>query len=276
MSIYAVQTGSVRIKATQVRGHGSYMGRTLANLRSPDWVEVPIHAYLVEHPEGLIVVDTGETARTAEPGYFPSWHPYYRWAVEMKVTPDEEVGPAIMQLGFSLADVRWVVLTHLHTDHAGGLHHFPHAEFVVSRIEHSRATGLAGRMIGYLPNRWPGWFKPRLVDFSAKATEPLGAKLDLTRSGDVQLVSTPGHTPGHMSVVVEQGGRTYFIAGDASYNLDAMREGVVDGVAPNAREYLRTLSWIREYVDKSDAVYLPCHDAGVTKRLAAVAPATAG
>jgi glyoxylase-like metal-dependent hydrolase (beta-lactamase superfamily II) len=271
MRVHAVQTGSVRVKATQIRGHGSYLERTLANLRSPDWVEVPIQAYVVEHPEGLIVVDTGETGRTAEPGYFPGWHPYYRWAVVMRVTPDEEVGPAIKRLGLSLADARWVVLTHLHTDHAGGLHHFPHAEILVSRAEHRRATGLAGRVVGYLPDRWPDWFTPRLVDFSARAIGPLTATLDLTKSGDVHLVSTPGHTPGHMSVVVEADDRTYFLAGDASYDLDAMRDGVVDGVAPNAHQYLRSLGQIREFVDESDAVYLPCHDAGVADRLTAVA-----
>jgi hypothetical protein len=45
---------------------------------------VPILAWVIEHPEGIIVVDTGETARTAEPGYLPSWHPYYRFAVRFQ------------------------------------------------------------------------------------------------------------------------------------------------------------------------------------------------
>ena len=271
--VHAVQTGSVRVKATQVRGHGSYLGRTVANLLSSNWVEVPIHAYVVEHPEGLIVIDTGETGRAAEPGYFPSWHPYYRWALEMKVTPDHEVGPALKRLGLSPSDVRWVVLTHLHTDHAGGLHHFRDAEILVSRAEHDRAAGPAGRVIGYLPNRWPGWFTPRLVDFGARAIGPFAATLDLTKNGDVHLVSTPGHTPGHMSVVVEAEATTYFLAGDASYDIAAMRDGVVDGIAPNAHIYLRTLSQVREFVDKSAAIYLPCHDAGVADRLTAAAPA---
>lgn len=48
---------------------------------------------VIEHPEGIIVVDSGETARVAEPGYFPLWHPYYRLNVCAWVRTEEEIGP---------------------------------------------------------------------------------------------------------------------------------------------------------------------------------------
>jgi N-acyl homoserine lactone hydrolase len=63
-------------------------------LRDPTWTEpLPIYAFVIEHPDGLIVVDTGETARMAEPSYFPWWHPYYRFALREWVRPEEEIGP---------------------------------------------------------------------------------------------------------------------------------------------------------------------------------------
>ena len=94
-----------------------------------EWTEpLPIYAWLIEHPEGLIVVDTGETARAGEPGYFPRWHPYFKLAVREWVQPEDEIGPRLRALGFSPDDVRWVILTHLHTDHAGGLAHFPRSD----------------------------------------------------------------------------------------------------------------------------------------------------
>jgi hypothetical protein len=81
MRIHVIQTGTVAIK--QVQQHGRTSGNPVVNiLRDPTWTEpLPIYAFVIEHPEGLIVVDTGETARMAEPGYFPWWHPYFRFAL---------------------------------------------------------------------------------------------------------------------------------------------------------------------------------------------------
>ena len=120
------------------------------------WVQVPIYAWVIEHPEGVIVVDTGETARTAQKGYFPRWQPFLRQTSDkFLVSPEDEIGPQLKNLGIEPGDVRWVVLTHLHTDHAGGLHHFPRAEILVSRKEYAAARGLRGMLQGYLPSHDP-------------------------------------------------------------------------------------------------------------------------
>jgi N-acyl homoserine lactone hydrolase len=97
----------------------------------------------------VIVVDTGETARTAERGYFPSWHPFHRFGVRLEVAPDEELGAQLRELGIGPRDVRTVVMTHLHTDHAGGLHDFANSEILVSRSELEAASGRRGRLGGY-------------------------------------------------------------------------------------------------------------------------------
>lgn len=268
--IHAIQTGLVIIKESQRRGSGVFPKRIMTTFVSPKWAEpVPILAWVVEHPEGIIVVDTGETARTAEPGYLPSWHPYYRFAVRFQVRPEEEIGPKMQALGINPRDVRRVVMTHLHTDHAGGLHHFPKAEIMVSQREMRVASGVMGRLNGYLPNRWPVWFRPQPVHFGAQPMGPFPETLPLTSAGDVRLVSTPGHTPGHMSVVVESGGHHYFIAGDTSYDLATMMDEAIDGVSPNAAVARLTLKRIKQYVSDQGVVYLPSHDHDSATRLAA-------
>jgi len=268
--IHAIQTGTVIIKENQRRASGIFPKRILTTFVSRNWAEpVPILAWVVEHPEGIIVVDTGETARTAEPGYLPSWHPYYRFAVRFRVRPGEEIGPKMEALGINQRDVRRVVMTHLHTDHAGGLHQIPKAEIMVSQREIRGASGVMGRVNGYLPNRWPVWFKPRPVQFEAQPMGPFPKTLPLTSAGDVRLVSTPGHTPGHISMVVESGGRHYFIAGDTSYDLATMMDGAIDGVSPNGAVARLTLNRIKQYVRDRGAVYLPSHDQESAARLAA-------
>ncbi|MBZ0299172.1 MAG: N-acyl homoserine lactonase family protein, partial [Anaerolineae bacterium] len=78
MNIHAIQTGTVQVKTRQRAGSGSGPLRLIHTLLDPNWTKpLPIYAWVIEHPEGVIVVDAGESARTAQPGYFPRWHPYY-------------------------------------------------------------------------------------------------------------------------------------------------------------------------------------------------------
>jgi N-acyl homoserine lactone hydrolase len=268
MRIHVVQTGTVAIK--QVQRHGRTSGTPLVNiLRDSAWTEpLPIYAFLIEHPEGLIVVDTGETARVAERGYFPWWHPYFHFAVREWVQPEEEIGPQMRALGFDPRDVRWVLLTHLHTDHAGGLAHFPNAEHLLARREYHNATGALGTLRGFLPNRWPDWFRPTLIDMQLEALGPFPSSHRVTQAGDVHLVPTPGHTVGHLSVVVRAADVCYFLAGDASYTQDLMLAEQIDGVASDRAAARQTLAQIHAFCRATPTVYLPTHDPDTPDRLA--------
>ena len=98
---------------------------------------LPVHAFLVEHPDGLLLFDTGQTARAAGPGYLPRWHPFLRLS-RFELDPGDEVAAQLRRLGVAPGDVRWVVLSHLHTDHVGGLDEFRHGEVIVARVEWER------------------------------------------------------------------------------------------------------------------------------------------
>lgn len=268
MRIHVIQTGTVAIKHVQRQRRAS--GNPVVNLLLDQaWTEpLPIYAFVIEHPEGLIVVDTGETARMAERGYFPWWHPYYRFAVREWVQPQEEIGPQMRALGFDPHDVRWVLLTHLHTDHAGGLAHFPTAEHLLTRREYDNATGALGMLRGFLPNRWPDWFRPTVVDIQPEPLGPFHSSRRVTQAGDVHLVPTPGHTPGHMSVVVRDADVCYVLAGDASYTQDLMLAEQVDGVASDRDSARQTLAQIHAFCRATPTVYLPAHDPDTPDRLA--------
>jgi glyoxylase-like metal-dependent hydrolase (beta-lactamase superfamily II) len=135
MKIHAIQTGTVALTTAWREGVGHGRRRLLHAIVDREWTEpLPIYAFAIEHPEGVIVVDTGEDARASQPGYFAGWHPGLR-AFRERVEREQEIGPQLQRLGIQPGDVRWVVLTHLHTDHAGGLHHFPDNEILVTRRE---------------------------------------------------------------------------------------------------------------------------------------------
>jgi glyoxylase-like metal-dependent hydrolase (beta-lactamase superfamily II) len=184
------------------------------------------------------------------------------------VKPEEEIGPQLEALGFPLEAVRWLVMTHLHTDHAGGLYHFPRSEILVSRTEYELAAGFKGQLRGFLSNHWPTWFDPTLVDFEARPVGAFPESFMLTKAGDVHLVPTPGHTAGHLSVIVEAGDTTYFLAGDTSYTEQMMLAQVVDGVSQDTQVARQTLARTLQYVQDTPTVYLPSHDPDSANRLA--------
>ena len=270
MNIHAIRTGTVAVKSSQPDGGGRRRRSFARVLADRDWTDpLPIFAWLIEHPEGPIVVDTGEIARATEPGYFTAWQPYFRLGVREWVAPDEEIGPQLRRLGVAPDDVRRVVITHFHTDHAGGLPHFPRTEIVTSRRAFAEARGLLGKVRGFLPQHWPDGLAPTLVDFESGPFGPFPASTRLTAAGDVHLVPTPGHTGGHLSVVVEDAETVTFLAGDASYTERLMLGGRADGVAPKPSQAVETLGRIRRLAAERPTVYLPSHDPDAATRLAA-------
>jgi N-acyl homoserine lactone hydrolase len=267
MNIHAIETGKVKITESWRIGRGNSIKRLINTLFDSDFTEwLPIYVWLIEHPEGLILVDTGIPAKANRRIWFPPFMPLVQRAAIFDMTPEQEVGPQLKRLGFSPDDVRWVVLTHLHQDHDGGLHHFPKAEFVVTRKEWEAAVGFSGRMNGYLNQRWPNWFQPRLVEFDETPLGAFSSHHTLTKSGDVHLVPTPGHSPGHMSVILVEGDQSIFFAGDASYTQGLLLTGKTDGVGVDLQAQQDSYKKILSYAEQNPTIYLPSHDPGSKAR----------
>jgi len=266
MRVHAIQTGRVRIKASQIVGRGHGLRRRLAPLTDAEWSAwLPTFAFAIEHRDGVILIDTGASADLKR---LPRWHPYFRFAVRFDIEPEEEAGPQLRALGIGQKDVKRIVLTHLHIDHDGGLPAFPKSEVLSAPGEIATASGLAGRLRGYLPDRWPKDFDPKPLTLEAVAYGPFARSKSLTKDGAIVAVATPGHTRDHLSVVVEDGDATVFIADDASYTEHSLLSGQVDGVSPDESVASQTLAAIRAFAASRPTIYLPAHDPDAATRLA--------
>jgi glyoxylase-like metal-dependent hydrolase (beta-lactamase superfamily II) len=157
----------------------------------------------------------------------------------------------------------------MHIDHVGGLAHFPASEILIARGEYQTARSIAGRIQGYLPDRWPTWLQPRLIDFAKLPVGPFPASFPLTRSEDVILLSTPSDTAHHLSVLVRDGDCSYLLAGDASFTEPLLLNHVADGISPDPVIAQQTRSQLRAYAQSTPTIYLPSHDPASAKRLAA-------
>jgi N-acyl homoserine lactone hydrolase len=267
MKIHAIQTGFVRIKTAQVEGRGHGLPRRFAIFTDRNWTEwLPTYAWVIDHPEGIIAVDTGQGAHLLESG--KSLHPYLRWEVAFRIEREQEIGPQLRALGIGPRDVKRVILTHLHMDHDGGLAHFPNSEILVAPGELQTARGMLGRIRGYLPQRWPSWFDPKPLALTDGPSGPFAKSRRLTQAGDVIAVATPGHTADHISIIIQDSEITYFLAGDTSYNEELMLAGKLDGVSADEQLTAATLDSISRFAQSRPTVYLPTHDPGAADRLA--------
>jgi N-acyl homoserine lactone hydrolase len=238
--------------------------RALGVGSSPDsWVVVPIPAYLVHHPGiGPILVDTGLHASVATNprdnlGRFSSRH--YRL---------EEGGDVVSQLrqrGIAPADVAVVVLTHLHEDHASAVSAFPESIFVFSSQEWEAATtGSMPILHSYRHAHYDFAFDFNAIDFDGELIEsygPFGRTFDLFGDGSVRLAFTPGHSAGHLSVILRLPRRDFVVVGDAAYNwkqFEGETEPLLMEDEHNWRRSLRELQQYREAYPY--ALLVPGHD----------------
>jgi len=267
MKIHRIETGKVRVKENQIKRTKGMVPPMLNVLFGKNWSEwIPIYAWAIEHSEGVIVVDTGETHKTNINGYLPKWHPYYALAVEFDVKEEDEMGPQLAKLGIHPhKDVSKVIMTHMHTDHAGGLNHFPNSEIIIEKNEYKAALGLTGILAGYLPHRWPKWLNPTLITLPNNPFYSFNQCMPVTEDEKVRIVSTPGHVANHISVIVEIDGLHYFLAGDTSYTQENMLKAIPDGIG--TKESTKTLKNIVSFSKSNPTIYLPSHDPLVPQRM---------
>jgi glyoxylase-like metal-dependent hydrolase (beta-lactamase superfamily II) len=227
------------------------------------WFWVPIQAFLVRHPgAGVALVDTGLHPSVAIDPKRNLGQINGR-ALRIRMDHDQALEFQLAARSLTPADVRVVVLTHLHFDHASGVSEFPAATFLVDAVEWRHATH-EGLLHGYHQRHFDHAFDWRAIDFEARAVDSFasfGRSVDVFGDGSLRLVSTPGHTFGHMSVLARLHGRELLITADAMYSRRSLTEDLHPLFYEDLHVYRRSLAEIRRYVEQTrNAVVIPGHD----------------
>ena len=258
MKIYALQTGTVRCKQFQLTG-ASFLSRIYQFFFTNNWGEwMPTYCWLIEHSEGNILVDTGETIKIMEKGFIPEGDLYHK-AAQSRIKPEEEILQQLAKIGFQPKDISTLILTHLHGDHIGGLSFFEHCKIYVGKKEYELASSKKGKKNGYYKNHWPKWFQPELITYTDGAEGNFSTSQKITADGKVLVVPTPGHSIGHHSILVKNEDFTTIIAGDLSYNEQTLKQEIPDVILMN-RTAKKSVKKMHQYVKNNPSIYLSSHD----------------
>lgn len=221
---------------------------------------VPVPFFLIKHPKGLVLFDTGnarEVARDAR-RHWGSIVEVYR----PRMRPEQFVVAQLARLHIKPEDIDWVILSHLHLDHAGGVGAFPRAKYLVQRRELEWA---------YVPD-----FYQRGAYIRADFDKPVqwffldGAVddgFDVFGDGRLKIMFTPGHTPGHQSLLVRlPKAGPFLLTGDCCYTEEILNEDVLPGLVWSPPDTVRSIQRLRHVRDQQGIRIITGHDPDAWRR----------
>lgn len=205
-------------------------------------VEIPVTCAAIEGAGRRMLVDTG----LSDPD---------RWSGTSRheLRASETIDAAFSELGWKFSDIDTVIHTHLHYDHCGNNLRFPHAQFYVSRVEWEFACAPPKAAERLYAQRWTG---------SGLTAErySLIDRDDHDLLDGLRIVQTPGHSPGHQSVLVNTDEGLLCVAGDAAYVMENLTSLTPMGNFASAADAIASIRVIRARADR----ILMTHDPAVT------------
>jgi N-acyl homoserine lactone hydrolase len=224
-----------------------------------------VPAFIVEHPSaGPFLIDTGMHPSVAEDPK-ENLGTLGTRLYELRMTGDQAVRAQLEAHGFDADAIRTIVMTHLHLDHASAVSEFPAATFYVDGAEWEAARR-GGVLQGYHHNHFDHDYDWRLLDYDADdvgSYATFGRTLDLFGDGSVRLLSTPGHTAGHQSVLLRLSDGQALLTGDAAYTLKDLQAAALPLMVQDEHRYKRSQRELRAFLESADDVKVAIagHDA---------------
>lgn len=129
MKVHVMDTGHIEQDAAYLIG--PKLGNIHDKTPKAEWTQAPVYAVLIEHPDGLVLFDTS----CNENGMTDRWPQRFRENIPYYVTEEQLLLNRLKQLGVTPKDIKYVIASHLHIDHSGGLEHFTDSEVIVHDTE---------------------------------------------------------------------------------------------------------------------------------------------
>ena len=219
---------------------GRDQGRWSPGVNEGKPMEFSDNCYLIRHAKGLLLWDTGVPDAVAA---MPDGMVVAGGAITYRRA--KTLAAQLAELGVKPAEVTYVAVSHTHGDHVGNLGLFPTATILIQGAEYEWAMGLPTK---------PGFVATQTID-------KLAGDRDVFGDGSVTILSTPGHTPGHQSllVVLPKTG-ALVLSGDAVHFRDNWEQRRVPSMNVNREQTLASLDRIAGVLAERKATLWINHD----------------
>jgi len=255
MKLYVFSSGALTIDKS-----------ALQSTAGPGKIQIPVGFFLIKHPKGNVLFDTGNNDRIIQDITY--WGPLA--ALDPVRTPDVAIDTQLGKVGVKPADVNYVILGHMHLDHAGNVGKFPTSTIVVQRDEVTNA---------FFP---PASFAAPYIttDFSMLRSNvgsgtankqpmiELDGDLDLFGDGSVYIRRAVSHTPGSQFVIVRlPKSGTVVLTGDVCYLMDNLNKDILPsiGLTFNPTGMFDAYQYIKRVRDTEKGDVIFAHDPDVYK-----------
>lgn len=252
MKLYILNTGYLETDKNNVVGCGQI--GTFSNPHITNkWIKLPVMAFLIETDDGYILYDTGSHP-DAMKGYWPTnlqeVYPLYQ-------KPEERLENQLALCGVKPEEIKKVIISHLHLDHAGGLHLFKHADIYVPKEDFMHAQTVVH--LNPNPATHGGYVKQDL-EVPVKQFHLVDEDFEIAKGVDV--IQLPGHTPGLLGVVVHLNNEgTIILPQDCVYTAEIFGPPAkMSGLLYDSISYFKSIEKVRKIQKQYDAQVIYAHD----------------
>ena len=210
-------------------------------------IKIPINMWILDHPMGLVVYDTGNNVAISDGNCSSHWVQGLCDFLLPDQTRDDVIDRYLDRLGYTIDDVKIVITSHSHLDHIANIEMFPNAIHVIQKIELYQAW-------------WPEKFQRGgahvLADYDdARDFDyfALEGDYDLFGDGSVMIYSTPGHTLGHQSVKVQLPNTGTVILSQDAIWMEENLEGYPAGLNYSILDYSHSVERLTRMRDLENA-----------------------
>ena len=219
-------------------------------------ITIPVSMWIVDHPKGLVVYDTGNNVAISGGGCKSYWTAAFCDSLKPNQKREDTIDAQLKKLGYSADNVKAVITSHTHLDHAGNLKLFPNAIHVMQKKELYQ---------GWFPEKFQGRSGGAFVLADLEGTRELNflelnGDYDLFGDGSVMVLSTPGHTLGHQSLKLKMAsGRSIIVTGDAVWMQENL-DGHPAGLNYSVLDYTNSVNRLKFMRDLEGADLFMSHD----------------
>lgn len=260
IKVHIFHTGSVRVDRAIPHREKNPIAVTGLFRSSQKKMILPVSCYLIEHPKGNILIDTGWDSKYVDekPNIFLN-------SISRPIIKNSEsIDCKLKEKGIAPSEIDAVFFSHMDFDHTSGLRLVKNAKRIMAAKE--EIADSKKYFFRYVKSTW-SFADIQPFEYMQTGIGPVGRSYDVFRDGSVLLINTPGHSHGLFSAKISGGGKYVILAGDTVYTQKSVREKIIPGFTVNKRLAYKSLEWICQCINDENCILVAAnHDPSIIEQ----------